>query len=379
MQTMKSSTASANENGSIWDLPIRIFHWGTALSVMVAWISSDTPYFQLHLFSGYLLLILLIFRLIWGFTGSHYAHFRHFSYPWSAVRQHLRGLLSGNAPSMAGHNPAGGWMIFLLLGILLLITITGTLTLGGEERLGPLQGIVTIETGILLHQVHQVAAWALALLIPLHLAGVLIERILTGRSIVRAMVTGHYSPYHSEWGFRRHPVATTALLLMPLLAFALSNSENSAVSIYKNSDWRDDSGYALWETECGDCHTLHHPSLLPQRSWHRMMSEQHNHFDEDLSIDPQSIQIITDYLQQHAAELAQTEAAWRIDNSISPNQFPIQITETPFWKETHEAIDLQYWDHPSVGEKLHCDGCHHDAADGTFHNRWIEIPDEAST
>ena len=64
----------------IWDLPIRLFHWlllaGIILSFVTVKIGGNAM--SWHALSGYCVLSLIIFRIIWGFVGSYHARFIHF-------------------------------------------------------------------------------------------------------------------------------------------------------------------------------------------------------------------------------------------------------------------------------------------------------------
>ena len=63
----------------IWDLPLRLFHWALVLCVAFSWYTIEIlEDLQLHFYSGYTLLGLLLFRLFWGFAGSHYSRFANF-------------------------------------------------------------------------------------------------------------------------------------------------------------------------------------------------------------------------------------------------------------------------------------------------------------
>ena len=371
---MEHEDNNKSGNGIVWDLPIRLFHWMLVLTITAAWMTTSTLYYETHLSAGYLLLLLLLFRTVWGFMGGTYARFRHFAHPWPAVRQHLLELMQGRSSHTVGHNPAGGWMIFLLLGTLLLISISGLLTLGGEEQTGPLNGWVSIASGALMHQLHETLAWFLISLIPIHLAGVAIERWLSKRKLVQAMITGSYT--HLRTRSTEHGVGWVSGILLTTPAFALwfSSAEPNPVALYSNSAWESDPRYSHWQEEGSGCHTPHHPSLLPSRSWKRVMAQQENHFEEDLALDEEPLQQITQFLIRYSAEQAYSEAAWKIDHSIEAGHAPLRITDTRYWRNRHHEIDEQIWLLPSVGGKIHCDGCHQDAAAGSFQDQAISLP-----
>jgi len=374
---MDSNNGHSTTTKEIWDLPTRLFHWVLVITITGSWLSRDVLHFQAHLFFGYLLFFLLLFRILWGFIGATYSQFRHFFYPWQDVKNHLQQVIEGEPSQYDGHNPAGSWMIFLLLGMLLLITITGIITLGGEEQSGPLQTWVSISTGIFIHSIHQILAWLLLALISIHLAGVLIEQWISRRSLIRAMMVGHHD--RNRTSRQSQLIAIIITLIFPALSYSLSTmTEDDSHQIYTAQDFTKHAAYPLWQEECGGCHSLHHPSLLPARSWNRMMAQQQDHFDEDLALDSETSQQIRSYLIRFNTTLAHTEAAWRISDSIQANETPLQITNTLFWKETHQEIPSAILDHPSTGGRAQCDRCHQDAVDGTFRNRAIQIPDEAN-
>ena len=64
----------------IWDLPLRIFHWLFAFTMIASWYTSDQDHdlIELHLQLGYFALGLIVFRLLWGLVGSKHARFFYF-------------------------------------------------------------------------------------------------------------------------------------------------------------------------------------------------------------------------------------------------------------------------------------------------------------
>lgn len=53
----------------VWDLPLRIFHWLLVAAFSVSYLTED-ELLPFHVWAGYLIGALLIFRLIWGFFGQ---------------------------------------------------------------------------------------------------------------------------------------------------------------------------------------------------------------------------------------------------------------------------------------------------------------------
>ena len=140
----------------IWDLPTRLFHWLLAVSFAIAWLTSGSDqWLSVHSFFGYLMLGLIGFRLVWGFVGGHYARFASFAYGPGAGYAYLRSLLARGAARYIGHNPAGSQAIFLLLGLGVIVAITGIFVQGGEEQQLVAAGVTSIAGGTIIKQAHE--------------------------------------------------------------------------------------------------------------------------------------------------------------------------------------------------------------------------------
>ena len=66
----------------------------------------------------------MVFRLLWGFFGSETARFARFLAAPRRAAGYLAQLLRREPDRRVGHNPAGGWMVLLLLALLLAETCT---------------------------------------------------------------------------------------------------------------------------------------------------------------------------------------------------------------------------------------------------------------
>jgi cytochrome b len=106
-----------------WDGPTRLFKWGLVLLVACAWLSQhyadalgDTS-LRWHRYNGYAILVLVVFRVLWGLVGASTARFATWLYaPWTAIA-YLARALSGRGRPYLGHNPAGAWMVLALLAL----------------------------------------------------------------------------------------------------------------------------------------------------------------------------------------------------------------------------------------------------------------------
>src|ERR1700722_19019020 len=90
----------------IWDLPIRVFHWLLVVLIFTSWLSAKKDWMQLHVWCGYSILTLLLFRIAWGFIGSDTARFSRFLKNPLAALRHLLHLSRREPDTEAGHNAA---------------------------------------------------------------------------------------------------------------------------------------------------------------------------------------------------------------------------------------------------------------------------------
>lgn len=176
----------------IWDLPIRLFHWALVILLAGSWITGEWggSWLKWHFWSGYSILGLLIFRIFWGFAGSSTAKFTSFLYGPRATLAHFRHLLQRKPDQAFGHNPAGGWMVLILILVLLLQTITGLFADDDIATTGPLASRVSYDTVQLLTTIHRLNFNLILGLAGLHIAAVLIYLAYARTNLIWAMWTG---------------------------------------------------------------------------------------------------------------------------------------------------------------------------------------------
>jgi len=182
------STPTATERPvKVWDFPTRIFHWSLAVLIAVAWVSSETDgnVFWIHVYSGTLLIGFIAFRVVWGVIGSRHALFSDFVHGPEQVTDYAKRLFAFRPPHMLGHNPLGGWMVMALLGVILLVVLTGMMS-SEDGYVGPLAHI----GGGVLGEAHEGLANVLLALIFAHVVGVLVHGLISRENLPRAMVTG---------------------------------------------------------------------------------------------------------------------------------------------------------------------------------------------
>jgi cytochrome b len=172
---------------SVWDLPTRLFHWGIVVLIGASWWSAQNAFEPWHFWSGYALLFLLVFRILWGFFGSSTARFSAFLRGPADVVRYLR---TGRWP-IAGHSPLGALSVVAMLIALAVQIVTGRIQLSTENFVeGPLSHLVSFEAAEAAHRIHAASFDILLALIGLHVAAILFFRLVLGQRLVGPMISG---------------------------------------------------------------------------------------------------------------------------------------------------------------------------------------------
>ena len=159
----------------VWDISVRVFHWLLVALIVVSFTTAQIGgnAMRIHEFSGFSILTLVLFRVLWGIFGSTYARFSDFlRHPRQAI-EYAKSLRRGQPPFYAGHNPLGGWMIVALLLCLLVQTGTGLFANDDVMTEGPLFDWVSKRTSDILSRIHEVNRYVLLALIAVHVAAAL--------------------------------------------------------------------------------------------------------------------------------------------------------------------------------------------------------------
>jgi cytochrome b len=172
----------------IWDLPTRLFHWALAALVACSVVTVKLGGFWMdwHMRSGYTILALVLFRILWGFAGSRYALFSSFVRRPAEIIGYVRGQLEHGA----GHSPLAAVSVLALLGVLLVQASTGLFSNDGNFTEGPLARLVSGATGERLSTIHRFGEWALYVLVALHIAAIAYYTTFRKVALVRPMITG---------------------------------------------------------------------------------------------------------------------------------------------------------------------------------------------
>ena len=221
-----------------WDLPVRIFHWVNFSAViglilfgllmlfkkelgitsMEAKISLKT----IHVIIGYVFVLNLALRILWGFIGNHYARWRTIL-PGRGFVQSLRdyraSIRAGNPQQFIGHNPPGRLAVCALLLLMVVMATTGLIRAGTDIYYPPFGSLVagyvaapgTDPASLIPYDpagmepskaeslkafkkpfglIHLYTAYTLMFLIVVHIFAVVFTEVREGGSLISAMFSG---------------------------------------------------------------------------------------------------------------------------------------------------------------------------------------------
>jgi len=207
-QTVSKDTCSVSQTKKIkiWDVPTRLFHWFLVIFVTLSYLTGEiggldftipiidrfVSNITLHMWSGFIILALLLFRLAWGFVGSTSARFVDFAYGPRAIIDYVKTFLRGGLKRFAGHNPAGGAMVFLMIFFLLLQACTGLFSKDESffATSGPLANYITVETSEKITALHKQNWEIILILVLIHICANFIYWFWKKQNLIIAMITG---------------------------------------------------------------------------------------------------------------------------------------------------------------------------------------------
>lgn len=180
----------------VWDIPTRLFHWAFAVSIAGATgigllVDDEQPLFQMHMILGIIALFLLAVRVVLGVVGSRYSRFASFPLRPREVFTYFTSAVFSKTRLYAGNNPGSAMAAVLMFLLVSALFISG-IGFGGEAA----------------EELHEPLAWALFVVVLLHLLGLAWHTIRHRENIAVAMVTGKKTGLpedgtpsaHAAWG-----------------------------------------------------------------------------------------------------------------------------------------------------------------------------------
>jgi cytochrome b len=206
----------------VWDLGIRFFHWALVILVTTSVVTIKLDAITWHQWSGYGVLTLLIFRLLWGIFGGTHARFANFVAGPGKVLGYLKGIFNRKEHGgWLGHNPIGALSVLAMLASLLFQAVSGLFTNDDDFSFeGPLYKWAGKEISDQLTHLHHLNATLIYVLVGLHVAAILFYLVYHRDNLVGPMLTG-YRKVTGPAPDARHGSTALAAVLLALSAAAV--------------------------------------------------------------------------------------------------------------------------------------------------------------
>lgn len=210
----------------IWELPVRLFHWVNAFSILVLSVTgiiiADPPAILsiedptqiywfgwvrfVHFVAAFIFVASILMRFYWAFVGNQYARWKAY---WPFTKKGMRNfvhvmkvdVLLGNDEEnllsniSIGHNvvAAAAYILFFLLFLVMIFTGFGLYAPTSEWWLPQLFAWVPASVGgdFNARMIHHVTMWLIILVTIVHVYLVMYHEWLEGRGEVSSMFSGY--------------------------------------------------------------------------------------------------------------------------------------------------------------------------------------------
>ncbi len=364
----------------IWPLINRLSHILLIVFLLVSYLTgSYKRLLDYHVAFGYALGLVFLFRVLWGFIGPKYSRFKDFNFSIKDLIEYMLSV-SKKTKEHTGHNPASSFAIIAMIILTFLSIVSGIIELGIQKNHGLLSflHVEYFRDMELISKIHWLFANLLIAVIVTHVAGSLIDKFIKKGDAIDSMISG-YKQTSKKINIKLNvyqKVFSIVWVLVSLyslyyISYTKDNVFIASANVKQN--------YALvhpdFYKECGDCHMVYPPFLLPKKSWVAMMKNLDNHFGEDASLDKATNLSILAFLTKNSAENSTQESAFKILKSLKgDNNTTIAVTKTPFWKGRHRQIKNDVFKSSKVKSKANCKACHKGVENGLIEDSLINIP-----
>ena len=208
----------------VWDIPTRLFHWLLVGLVLFSFITGKIGInaMRYHEWSGFAILVLVVFRLVWGFIGGQQSRFSTFVKGPTTITRYASSLLKKDSKPHIGHNPLGGWSILAMLITILIQVGTGLFANDDILTEGPLSALVSKQTSDWLTGVHHLNQKVLLVLVVIHIAAVIFYLIAKRENLIKPMITGNKTWEKSIDSSHGNPaLALSLVVVVAVLAYVL--------------------------------------------------------------------------------------------------------------------------------------------------------------
>jgi cytochrome b len=175
----------------LWDLPLRLFHWGVVVLIPLMWWTNKQGNMERHQMFGLMLLFLVLFRLVWGVIGSETSRFASFIKGPFQIAAYLMGK---DKTASVGHNPLGALSVVALIAMLAVQIGLGLFSQDTDGMFsGPLNHLIPADNydmGDKVRHWHALGFYVILGLVAVHLLAILFYTLVKKEHLVPPMVTG---------------------------------------------------------------------------------------------------------------------------------------------------------------------------------------------
>lgn len=183
-----------NQKVKVWDAPVRLFHWllviAFALAAFSAFQDKFGIYADIHLYAGLSVLVLVLWRILWGIMGSDTARFSQFVKGPKTTMKYAKTAFGRTPYRSTGHNPLGAVSVVLMLLLLLVQAGLGLYATDAMFFEGPFSHTISSRLSEDLTEVHEWTGYTLLGLIGLHILVVAFYGLVRRINLVAPMITG---------------------------------------------------------------------------------------------------------------------------------------------------------------------------------------------
>jgi len=211
---------------SVYDLPVRLFHWLFALLFIAAFaivklVDDESPLFSYHMLAGLSIAFLLVLRIIWGFTGTRYARFSSFKLKPLELMVYLKDAVFTKTRSYLGHNPASSYAAVVMFACAIGLAVSGILmSTGGEND--------TLE------EVHELLSNIFLISVIVHVLGIVFHHLKHRDSLWSSMIDGKKKTISGARGIAStRPVAFLILVILFVswIGYLATNYDNNTQTL----------------------------------------------------------------------------------------------------------------------------------------------------
>lgn len=214
------------EKTTVYDLPLRFFHWLFAILFLIAFgiaktADDETPLFSFHMLAGLSLLFILLLRVFWGLIGTKYSRFTSFKLKPTELIGYFKNVLLAKTKSYYSHNPASSFAAILMFGLTIGLGITGIRMSWGYES-------------EFLEETHEIMANLFILTVIAHVAGILYHHLSHKDALWSSMIDGKKSTLDNTTGIKSIRAISGVLFLMlsfTWMGYLYSNFDKTTQSL----------------------------------------------------------------------------------------------------------------------------------------------------